>query len=107
MAGYGAFVDLEGGVTGLLHAKEMVTEDGSEANPAMLFPPGKEVTVRAARRAQHPARHRHHLTRCFIIAAYGMDCAEGGSTCKFQRCEFRAVLRMTNMHASFYCVDLF
>lgn len=48
MAGYGAFIDLEGGVTGLLHVKEMVTEDGSEANPTMLYPPGKDVTVRAA-----------------------------------------------------------
>lgn len=46
VAPYGAFVELEEGVSGLLHANEMVSADGSEVNPTQAYPPGTQVTVR-------------------------------------------------------------
>jgi ribosomal protein S1 len=44
---FGAFVDLGGGVQGLLHVSEMTWSRG--ANPAQLVKPGDEVTVKVLR----------------------------------------------------------
>ena len=46
MAEYGAFIELEDGISGLLHASEMVAPDGTEVNPAVQYAQGTQVTVR-------------------------------------------------------------
>jgi hypothetical protein len=46
VAEYGAFIELEEGLSGLLHASEMVAPDGTEVNPSVQYAPGTQVTVR-------------------------------------------------------------
>lgn len=46
MAAYGAFIDLDDNVSGLLHVNEMVAADGTEVSPTQQYQPGSEVTVR-------------------------------------------------------------
>jgi len=46
VAEYGAVIELEEGLSGLLHASEMVAPDGTEVNPSVQYAPGTQVTVR-------------------------------------------------------------
>ncbi len=46
VAAYGAFIDLDDNVSGLLHVNEMVAADGTEVSPTQQYQPGTEVTVR-------------------------------------------------------------
>ena len=46
---YGAFVDLGGGIQGLLHASEMTWSGGRDFSPASVVSPGQAITVKVLR----------------------------------------------------------
>jgi small subunit ribosomal protein S1 len=59
---FGAFVDLGGGVQGLLHVSEMGWS--RVADPSALFKPGDEITVKVLRVDDEAARSRPVVARC-------------------------------------------